>query len=122
MPFTPFQNQPYTDFSLPENAKAMRDAIARVRADAGKEYPLIIGGERITANEKFQSINPSKKDEVLGVFQKGTPELTAKAVETAAKAFESWKRTKPETRAVVLQRAAEIMKRRRHELSATMVL
>ena len=122
MPFTPFQNQSYTDFGKPENAQAMRDAIAKVRAEAGKEYPLIIAGERITTSEKFQSINPSKKDEVLGVFQKGTPELVDKAVNAAAKAFESWKRTKPETRAVVLQRAAEIMKRRRHELSATMVL
>ncbi len=44
---TEFRNEPFTDFSKEENAQAMRDAIAKVQNELGREYPLVIGGERI---------------------------------------------------------------------------
>ncbi|PYT03628.1 MAG: hypothetical protein DMF65_03875, partial [Acidobacteria bacterium] len=42
-----FRNEQFTDFSKEENARAMRDALAQVAAELGREYPLVIGGERI---------------------------------------------------------------------------
>ncbi len=44
----PFVNEPYTDFSQPANATNMRAALAKVRAQFGKEYDLLIAGERRT--------------------------------------------------------------------------
>ncbi len=35
-----FRNEPYADFSLPENRRAMEAALAQVRAEFGREYPL----------------------------------------------------------------------------------
>ena len=43
-----FRNEPLTDFTKEENAQAMRAAIETVKGQLGREYPLVIGGERIT--------------------------------------------------------------------------
>ena len=47
----------------------------------GLEYPLTIGGEKVTTKEKIQSTNPSKPSEVIGIFQKATVEMANQAVE-----------------------------------------
>ena len=54
---------------------AMEEAVKRVEGEMGREYPLVIGGERVTTDDKFKSINPSKTDEVVGVFSKADAEL-----------------------------------------------
>jgi 1-pyrroline-5-carboxylate dehydrogenase len=99
----------------------MRAAIERVRGELGREYPLVIGGERIETGNTFDSINPAKKTEVVGRFQKATPELARRAVETADETFRTWSRTPPEERAALLFRVASLLRERRHDLSAWMI-
>ena len=94
-----FKNEALTDFSKPENKSAMEAALRKVRDELGREYPLVIGGERITGLKTFDSINPANKYELLGRFQKGTTAHVEKAVEAANAAFESWKRASVDTRA-----------------------
>ena len=73
-----FRNEPFTDFSKEENARAMREAVARVKSELGREYPLVIGGERIKTGRTFDSLNPANKTEVVGSFQKATTSRMAK--------------------------------------------
>ena len=113
-----FSNEAFIDFTKPENRKAMEDALAQVRAMFGREYPLTIGGERITTTEKIKSYNPSHPDQVIGVFQKATVEMANQAVEKAHVAFERWKRVPVEERVACLYRAADILRKRRYELDA----
>ena len=103
---TEFRNEPFTDFSKEENAKEMRAALAKVGSELGREYPLVIGGERISTDAKLDSINPANRTEVVGRFQKATKELANKAVESAATAFRTWKKTSPAERADLLFRVA----------------
>jgi 1-pyrroline-5-carboxylate dehydrogenase len=117
-----FRNEAFTDFSKEENAQLMRAAIEKVRGELEREYPLVIGGERIkTAGRTFDSINPAKKTEVVGRFQKATEELARRAVETADETFKTWSQTLPEERARLLFLVSEILRERRHELSAWMI-
>jgi 1-pyrroline-5-carboxylate dehydrogenase len=118
---TEFRNEPFTDFSKSENAAAMRAAIDKVKTQLGKEYPLVIGGERITTDGKIDSINPANRTQIVGRFNKATKELANRAVGTAAKAFETWKNVPAEERAQLLFRVAELMRARKHELSAWMI-
>ncbi|MBD3366968.1 MAG: L-glutamate gamma-semialdehyde dehydrogenase [Candidatus Eisenbacteria bacterium] len=118
----PFKNEAVYDFKDEGLRKEMQEAVAGVEAEAGTEYDLIIGGDRVKGDGTFETRNPSNKDQVLGVFQKATPDLAQKAIETADAAFESWSRTPAEERAEYLFKAAEVMRRRRLELDATMVL
>jgi len=116
-----FKNEPLTDFSKAENKSAMEAALKKVAAEFGREYPVVIGGERITGLKTFDSINPSHKDQVLGRFSKGTREHVEKAVDAGWNAFESWKRQPVDVRAGLLVKAAQLMRERKHEFSATMI-
>src|SRR2546422_8662730 len=113
-----FSNEPFVNFSMPENRKAMEDALKKVAGELGREYPLYIAGEKITTPEKMTSINPSHPNQVVGIFQKATIELANRAVEEANRAFERWKRIPAEERAECLFRAAEILRQRKFEMAA----
>jgi 1-pyrroline-5-carboxylate dehydrogenase len=116
-----FVNEPIQDFSKPEIKAKMKAALDGVAASFGAEYPLVIGGEKITLNDKIKSVNPAKPDEVIGIFQKAGEAEAAAAVEAAARAFELWRWMPPGERADVLFRAAAILRRRRDEMNAWMV-
>jgi 1-pyrroline-5-carboxylate dehydrogenase len=118
----PYQTEPFTDFSRPENETAFRAALAQVRSELGRTYPLVIGGERIALDDVFASINPSRPDEVIGYFAHGAASHVDRAIQAAAQAFETWKFVPAGERARCLLRAAGEMRRRRHEFSACMVL
>lgn len=118
---TEFRNEPFTDFSKEENAQAMRVALENVKSELGREYPLVIGGERIKTDAKLDSINPANRTQVVGRFQKATKELANQAVESAYEAFQTWKTTTATERADLLFRVAAILRKRKHEFSAVMV-
>ena len=72
---TPFANEPYTDFNQPENAAKMRAALKQVHAQFGKEYKLVVAGKRRSASSasaRFDSLNPSKPSEVVGIHQEAS--------------------------------------------------
>jgi len=118
---TEFRNEPFTDFSKEENAVAMRAAIDKVGRELGREYSVVIGGERINTGSLLESINPANRSQVVGKFHKTTPDLAKRAVETAAETFKTWNRTPAAERAELLFRVAGLMRQRKHELSAWMI-
>src|SRR6267378_1268053 len=118
---TEFRNEPLIDFTKEENAQAMRAALEKVKSQLGEEYPLVIGGERINTESKLDSINPANRTQLVGKFQKATKELANRAVETAYETFQTWRNTPAEERAQLLFRVAELIRSRKHELSAWMI-
>jgi len=116
-----FRNVPFTDFSIPENKKAMEDALAKVESELGKRYPVVIGSERIMEGETFKSINPADHNQVVGEFTKGTKDMALKAIQVADDTFQEWKNVPAFERARYLLKAAEIMRQRKFELAAWMV-
>ncbi|HWQ54220.1 MAG TPA: L-glutamate gamma-semialdehyde dehydrogenase [Bryobacteraceae bacterium] len=117
-----FRNEPYTDFSLPANRQAMEDALAAVRAQLGREYELRLGGERLRTGDILRSVNPSKPSEVVGLHHKATRELAERAVEMAHQHFSEWSRTPAEERARMLLRTAAVIRKRKLEFDAWLVL
>ena len=117
----PFRNEPLTDFSNPENARRMREALAKVRAELGREYDIVIGNRLIKTSDKIKSVNPARPSEVVGIFSEAEKQHVDPAVQAAAKAFESWKRTPVQERADLLFNIAAILRERRFEFSAWMV-
>ena len=102
----PFTNEPYADFSKPENAQAARKALEAVRAQLGREYDLLIAGDRRRSSEKLQSLNPAKPSEVIGTHQKGTEQDARDAVEAAYAYFPKWAAVPVQERAEYLLRLA----------------
>ncbi|SDX06673.1 delta-1-pyrroline-5-carboxylate dehydrogenase [Marininema mesophilum] len=117
----PYKNDDWTDFTVSENHQDMKESLANFESELGREYPLIIGGERIFTEDKLVSINPYRKDQVVGKVSKADQELAEKAIQNAYKAFDSWRKWPAHMRADILFKSAAIIRRRRHEFSATMV-
>ncbi|MBM7692697.1 1-pyrroline-5-carboxylate dehydrogenase [Peribacillus deserti] len=114
----PYKHEPFTDFSVESNKESYLQGLNKVEGYLGKDYDLIIGGERISTDDKIVSVNPADKEEVIGRVSKADRELAEKAMQAADEAFKTWKKTKPEVRADVLFRAAAIIRRRKDEFSA----
>src|SRR5438270_5963141 len=121
VPTTPFKNEPLTDFSTAENARNMKAALSKVRAELGREYDMVIGNRLIKTTEKIKSVNPAKPTEVVGVFQSAGREHVEPAIQAAAAAFETWKRTTVEQRAALLHTVAGILRERKFEFASWMV-
>lgn len=116
----PYKHEPLTDFTVEENHQAYLKALNIVEGYLGQEYDLLIGGERISTEDKIVSYNPSNKEEVIGRVSKANRELAEKAMQAAVEAYKTWKKTKAEVRADVLFKAATLIRRRKHEFSALM--
>src|SRR5262249_37445300 len=117
----PFKNEPFTDFTDERNAQAMQRALEKVEAQLGRDYPIVIGGERFTTGNLDVSVNPSNFNQIVGRVHNGTRELADKAIASAWKAFESWKHVPAEARANYLLAATAKMRRRKNEFNAWMV-
>jgi 1-pyrroline-5-carboxylate dehydrogenase len=121
VPTTPFKNEPLTDFGNAENARKMKAALTKVRAELGREYDMVIGNRLIKTTEKIKSVNPAKPSEVVGVFQSAGREHVEPAIQAAQQAFETWKRTTVEQRASLIHTVACILRERKFEFAAWMV-
>ena len=116
-----FRNEPYTDFSIPENRRRMEEAQAKVRGELGREYKLVIAGECVCAPATFNSTNPARPSEIVGIHQKATPEQASQAIEAAWEFFPEWSRTKAEDRIALLLKTAAIIRARKLEFNAWLV-
>ncbi len=116
----PFRNEPVADFSRDDAARrAQEAALATFRPI---QAPVVIGGKRLRTRQHIDSANPCAPREIVGCAGKADSAAAARAVRKAYETFHSWSRTSPESRAAILMRAAELMRRRRWEINATMIL
>lgn len=118
---TAFRNEPFTDFTSPENRAAMQEALAEVAAQLGRTHSPVIGGQRMESDKLLTSLNPARPLQVVAHFHSATPEMAEQAVEVAAQAFQKWKNVPAEERAEYLFRAADLMRQRKHTFSAWLV-
>ncbi|MCQ6558926.1 L-glutamate gamma-semialdehyde dehydrogenase [Paenibacillus mendelii] len=117
-----FRNEPFTDFSVVSHKQAFLAALSGVQAELGREYGPIIGGRKVTTGHKSNSVNPADTEQIVGVVEQADQELAEQAILAAAGAFETWKQVTPAARARYLYKAAAILRRRKHEFSAWMVV
>jgi 1-pyrroline-5-carboxylate dehydrogenase len=117
----PFSNEPIKTFQDPADVAAMEAALAAVRGRFGESYPLVIDGRRIETEKKIRSLNPARPDEVVGTTSSASREQATAAIEAAARAFESWKRTTAEQRAGFIFKAAALLRERRFQYDALLV-
>ncbi|MGG1516155.1 L-glutamate gamma-semialdehyde dehydrogenase [Paenibacillus oryzisoli] len=118
----PYTNEPFTNFTIEANRKALESAIAKTKNELGQVYPLHIGAELIFSEAQITSTNPGNVDEVIGYVSKADTNLAEKAMGVALETFESWKKVPAAERAAYLFKAAALMRARKHEFSALMIL
>ena len=118
----PFKNAANTDFSLAPGREQMQAGLARIRAELGREYPLVIGGEAVKTGAWFNSLNPSRPKEVVAKIAQADEAAVGRAVEAAAQALTDWRRVGGQERADCLVRIGEQLEARRFEFAALMAI
>ena len=116
-----FRNAPLVSFIYKDNHDKMESALREVRKRLGEKYPLYIGGEKIWSDNLTPSVNPAEPTEIVGYGTEAGVDEAELAVKAARAAFEKWRWTPVEERAQLLARMADILERRRYELSAVEV-
>ncbi len=112
-----------TMFNPPEELHTQYDtALAKVKANMGKEYGMIINNKDVFADEKFEDRSPINTDWVLAVMQKGNEKHAAEALAAARKAFPGWSHTPWQERVKLLRKAVAQIESRLFELGAAMSL
>lgn len=117
-----FKNEAPIDFSQEAGRAQQREALAKVKTQLGKTYPLLIAGKAIETKDSITSLNPANTKQIVGKVSKASAEQARQAVAAASKAFDAWRDRSVEERCAILDRAAEIMRERRFELCAWMIL
>jgi 1-pyrroline-5-carboxylate dehydrogenase len=115
-----YKTEPLTDFTKQENKDLYREALTLVEGYLGKDYPLIIDGNRVETGRIYKSINPANKNVLIGTIHQASIKEAELAMEVALKRFNEWKKVPASIRADVLFKAANIIRRRKFEFSALM--
>ncbi len=113
-----FQNEPFTDFKDPENARKMKAALDLVGSQLGHEYDLIIGGHRLKTEGKIHSLNPARPAQVVGVTRRPGPSMPRRRCRQLSMRSRPGAGRPVEKRASLLLNAAEIIRERKFEFCA----
>jgi alpha-ketoglutaric semialdehyde dehydrogenase len=82
----------------------------------------VIGGRRVEARggATFESRNPARHTEVIGVFARSGAEDVDEAVHAAAAALPEWRRTPWPARGEIILRAAQVLERDKEQIARLM--
>jgi 1-pyrroline-5-carboxylate dehydrogenase len=116
-----FANEALTDFSQPTTRQAMQAGLRHVTDEFARDWPLVIGGERVTSGAWIDSFNPCHKDQQVGRVARAGRGEAERALDAAWAAFPDWSTWQPAERARLLLKAAALLRARKHVFSATMV-
>ena len=97
-------------------------ALAELKANPGKEFPMYINGENRFAQEKHKAYSPINTSWHLATFQKGTVKDAEDAVAAAKAAFPAWKATPWQERVAIVRKFAHKIEERLYEISAAVAL
>jgi RHH-type transcriptional regulator, proline utilization regulon repressor / proline dehydrogenase / delta 1-pyrroline-5-carboxylate dehydrogenase len=107
-----FRNEPAMDFARQESRdqfdKALDSTSARIKRQT----------EAVAPGEWLESVNPANPQEIVGRVRIASTGDADAAIDAATRFFPKWRATPAKERAEILQRAAEIMRRKRLELAS----
>ena len=118
----PFVNEPYADYKDPAVREQASAALAKVRKQLGRDYPLLISGKKIKTDSKLTSLNPSNISEIVGTHSKADAKLATQALESAVDFFPKWSQTPAQDRIDMAFNAAAIIRERKMEFNAWLVV
>lgn len=117
-----FANEAYADFTLPANRQRQLEAIAAVRGELGRDYHNWIAGRAVRTGQWLASVNPSQPSEIIGRHAKADAAQAALAVDDAHAFFGEWAFTPVADRVAILIETAAILRRRKAEFNAWLIL
>src|SRR5579884_3218939 len=97
-------------------------ALKRTAKKIGRRLPMYIEGKEVWSRKEFEKRSPIDNRLVLAHLQLGDASHVNSAVSAAKKEFESWSHKTYEERAKIVEKAADVMSKRKFDLAAMMTL
>jgi 1-pyrroline-5-carboxylate dehydrogenase len=119
---TPFHNEPYANFQDEAITADAAASYSRVTATLGVTHGLFLEGAWVDRAEHFESFNPSHPTQMVSRHAKAAAEDARRAVESAYGAFGPWSRVAAAERAGLAFRVAALMRQRKMDLDALLVI
>lgn len=98
------------------------EALEQARAELGRTYPMLIGGEERHSDDTFEDRSPIDRDIVVARFPRGTRDDVRDAIAAARAAYPGWRDTPWRDRLAIMRRAAELISERAFHYAALMAL
>jgi RHH-type proline utilization regulon transcriptional repressor/proline dehydrogenase/delta 1-pyrroline-5-carboxylate dehydrogenase len=120
-----FANEPLADFAVEANRHAMQHAVERLAAGLAKgpaRVPVVIAGAEVATADTLVRENPSDRRQPVAEVSLASVADAERAVAVAQAALPAWRALDVRRRADILHAAASLMRARRFDLAATMVL
>jgi RHH-type proline utilization regulon transcriptional repressor/proline dehydrogenase/delta 1-pyrroline-5-carboxylate dehydrogenase len=118
----PFDNEPDTDFSLPQNRKWAEEIARHWKNEKPKPIPLVIGGKEVHDNQEGIGHDPNGHVKQLYIYTKAHKHQIDEALKCAKEQEKSWANTTVEHRSQLLTRVAQKMRERRGEAIGAMMI
>jgi RHH-type proline utilization regulon transcriptional repressor/proline dehydrogenase/delta 1-pyrroline-5-carboxylate dehydrogenase len=116
----PFVNEPHAELRRAVVRESLIAAMRGLDATLPWSVPLWIGDERRTGDD-LPSSDPGNPERLVARCARATPEDVPAAVEVAHEGAREWGARPAAERAAALVGAADVLRRRRHELAALQV-
>jgi RHH-type proline utilization regulon transcriptional repressor/proline dehydrogenase/delta 1-pyrroline-5-carboxylate dehydrogenase len=116
----PFTNEPHAELRRAPVRDALESALGDLDARLPWRVPVLIGRDRGAA-QGLDSTDPGRPDRVVATAGRATRADVERAVEIAQSSAAEWGRRTADQRAGTLVLAADVLRRRRHELAALQV-
>ncbi len=117
-----FANEPHAELRRPDVPRRLEEAVGRVERALGFSVPLLIDGQERSTRATIVSVDPGRTGCVVCRSASATVADVDDAIAVARGAFDAWRRVSWPERAAVLTRTADLMRGRREDLTALMVL
>jgi 1-pyrroline-5-carboxylate dehydrogenase len=117
----PFRNEAIRTFAEAGERESLELELGEVREMFGREYPLVIGGRRLSGPGTIPSRNPAHPEEIVGHVVAATPLDASDALDAATEAFAAWSHMPVQERAELLFRAASAIRNERDFWNALMI-
>lgn len=117
-----FNNEPFLDFAVEEVRTNTEKAVAELNLSLPKTVQPVIDGKVLKSENIFRRLNPSNTAKVVAEVQMATIEMAEAAMQSAHKAYNTWKKVSAFNRAAYLDRAADLMAKNKYKLMATQII
>lgn len=122
-PKLPFENEPDTDFSLPQNRKWADEIARHWKHLKPKPIPIVVNGKELFDNEEGQAKSPNDPNvKPLYTYTKAHKHHIDEALKCAKQHEKEWAGTTVEHRSQLLAGVAQKLRMRRGELIGAMMI
>jgi acyl-CoA reductase-like NAD-dependent aldehyde dehydrogenase len=112
-----------TMFDPPPELHARFDAaLADVKSQLGRDYPMLIGGRTVHRDERYEVRSPIDRDWLIGRFAVARADDVTAALAAARSAQPAWAALPYAARIALLRRAAELIEQRVYRIGAAVAL